>query len=148
MRRIWIATAITALLCASAQARPLHHHRHVRHHHYMHVVDGSTEFLPHPAGCPRTAFCGCGSAKRAQMDGPLALPERLLWLAANWLHFPRAEPSPGMAAVVGRHHVFVIERLVSRTTAIVYDANSGGHETRRHLRSIAGAVIVDPHRSS
>src|SRR3569623_3640440 len=47
--------------------------------------------LPHPAGCPRRAFCGCGAAVEV-----FGKPVRSLWLAATWLRFPRATPAPVM----------------------------------------------------
>lgn len=93
----------------------------------------------HPAGCPTRAFCGCGASVRV-----FGHPVRGLYLAANWLRFPRAAPAPGMVAA-RRGHVFVLEQqLDSNGTWMVYDANSGGHATRVHARSIAGYVIVNP----
>jgi hypothetical protein len=94
----------------------------------------------HPAGCPRTAFCGCGVADRV-----FGRPVRDLWLAANWLRFPRTAAAPGMVAVFGRHHVAYIEVVHGDGTATVYDPNSGGHLTRIHVLSIARATIVNPH---
>lgn len=99
----------------------------------------SAEILPHPEGCPRTAFCGCGAA--VQVFGRAV---RELWLAANWLKFPPAVPGPGMVAVRA-HHVMVIEAMLDDGRALVYDANSGGHQTRRWARSLAGYSIRDPH---
>jgi hypothetical protein len=96
------------------------------------------EILPHPDGCPRRAFCGCGAAVRL-----FGKPIRDLWLAANWFRFPRAAPAPGMAAV-RRHHVFVLEQHLGGNTWLVYDANSGRGRTQRHARSIAGYVVVNP----
>jgi hypothetical protein len=93
---------------------------------------------PHPAGCPSRAFCGCGAAVRL-----FGAPVRSLWLAAAWFKFPRAEPAPGMVAV-RRHHVFVLESHLGGSTWLAYDANSGGHATRLHARSIAGWTIVNP----
>jgi hypothetical protein len=49
---------------------------------------------------------------------------------------------------VRRHHVFVLEQHVSGDTWLVYDANSGGRQTRIHERSIAGYVIVNPRGSA
>lgn len=68
---------------------------------------------------------------------------RDLWLAANWLRFPRAEPAPGMAAVRA-HHVMVIRRYLGNGLALVFDANSGRHLTRVHVRSLGGYRIVNP----
>jgi hypothetical protein len=99
----------------------------------------STQIVEHPSGCPQTAFCGCGAAVRI-----FGKPVRYLWLAANWFHFPRAAPAPGMVAV-RQHHVFVLEARLDRGLWLVYDANSGRHLTRVHARSIAGYTIVNPH---
>jgi hypothetical protein len=48
---------------------------------------------------------------------------------------------------VRRHHVFVLEAHLGGDQWQVYDANSGGHATRIHARSIAGYQIVNPHGS-
>lgn len=90
-----------------------------------------------PAGCPRS-FCGCGAAIR--VFGRI-VPE--LNLAANWLRFPRVSPAPGMAAA-RRGHVFVLERHIAGDIWIAYDANSGGHVTRIHARSVRGYTVVNP----
>ena len=102
-------------------------------------VEARAEILPHPAGCPSRAFCGCGAAVRV-----FGSPIRSLWLATNWLRFPRSAPAPGMVAV-RRGHVFVLEHHVGGNVWQVWDANSGGRKTRRHARSIAGYIIVNPH---
>lgn len=91
-----------------------------------------------PAGCPRS-FCGCGASLR--VFGRI-VPG--LNLASNWLRFPRTAPSPGMVAA--RHgHVFVLEQHIAGDTWMAYDANSGGHATRVHARSLRGYTIVNPH---
>lgn len=97
--------------------------------------------LPHPVGCPTRAFCGCGAAIEV-----FGRPIRELWLAANWLHFPPAQPAPGMVAV-RRHHVFVLRRHVDGDRWLAFDANSGGRRTRLHVRSVAGYSIRNPHGS-
>lgn len=94
--------------------------------------------LPHPVGCPRRAFCGCGAAVEV-----FGKPVRSLWLAANWLRFPRAAPAPGMVAA-RRGHVFVIRQVLGGGKVLAYDANSGGHKTRLHVRSLAGFIVVNP----
>jgi hypothetical protein len=96
------------------------------------------EILPHPPGCPRRAFCGCGAAVKV-----FGAPIRALWLAANWLKFPPAAPAPGMVAA-RRGHVFVIEAVVGPGKVLAYDANSGRGLTRRHVRSLAGFSVRDP----
>ena len=91
-----------------------------------------------PAGCPHS-FCGCGASLR--VFGRI-VPE--LNLASNWLRFPRATPAPGMVAA--RHgHVFVLEQHLEGDTWMAYDANSGGHATRLHARSLRGYIVVNPH---
>lgn len=105
------------------------------------VYAAGNSVVGHPAGCPRRAFCGCGASVRV-----FGRAVRSLYLAANWLRFPRAAPAPGMAAA-RRGHVFVLESYVGGSTWIVYDANSGGHATRIHARSIAGYSIVNPRAS-
>ena len=90
-----------------------------------------------PAGCPHS-FCGCGAAIR--VFGHI-VPE--LNLASNWLRFPRAAPAPGMVAA--RHgHVFVLEQHLGGDMWMAYDANSGGHATRMHARSLRGYTVVNP----
>ncbi len=96
------------------------------------------EIVAHPSGCPARAFCGCGAAVRV-----FGHAVRDLWLAANWFRFPRAAPAPGMVAVRA-HHVFVLEANLGNGLWQVYDANSGGHATRIHARSIAGYAVVNP----
>jgi hypothetical protein len=95
--------------------------------------------LSHPAGCPASAFCGCGAS--VQVFGH---PVRELWLAANWLRFPPASPAPGMAAVRA-HHVVVIMEMRGGDRALVYDANSGRGETHMHEMLLAGYSIRNPH---
>lgn len=100
-------------------------------------VGGEQIVSGRPAGCPR-AFCGCGASLR--VFGRI-VPE--LNLASSWLRFPRTAPAPGMVAA--RHgHVFVLEAHVEGDTWMAYDANSGGHATRIHARSLRGYTIVNP----
>lgn len=99
-----------------------------------------TRFIPHPAGCPRVAFCACGASVEA-----FGKPIRELFLAINWKRkFPRAEAAPGMAAV-RPGHVFILRRHIEGLVWEVVDHNSGGRRSRIHHRSIAGFTIVDPH---
>ena len=94
--------------------------------------------LAHPAGCPRTRFCGCGASIKV-----FGKSIRSLWLAKNWFQFPASTPGPGKVAVrVG--HVFVIIRNLGGGKVLAYDANSGGHKTRIHVRSLAGYSVRDP----
>lgn len=105
---------------------------------YRHRI---SQVVQHPDGCPRRLFCGCGAAVRV-----FGAPIRSLWLAAAWFKFPKVtvhDAAPGMVAV-RRHHVFVLEQHLDGSTWLAFDANSGGHATRIHARSIAGYVIVNP----
>ena len=92
-----------------------------------------------PAGCP-TRFCGCGLS--LEIFGKIRPELNLAW---NWVkYFPRTSPAPGMAAA-RRGHVMGLLSHVSGYDWLVYDANSGGGLTRRHVRSIRGYVVVNPH---
>jgi len=101
-------------------------------------LDRGAQILPHPPGCPRRAFCGCGAAVEV-----FGRPIRSLWLAANWLRFPRAAPAPGMVAA-RRDHVFVIKQVLGGGLVLAYDANSGHGFTKLHVRSLAGFTVVNP----
>ncbi|WP_333968922.1 hypothetical protein [Bradyrhizobium sp. CCBAU 45384] len=94
-------------------------------------VSGERIIGGRPAGCP-SSFCGCGAALRVFGH---VVPE--LNLASNWLRFPRAAPAPGMVAA-RRGHVFVLEQSLGGDMWMAYDANSGGHATRMHARSLRG----------
>lgn len=97
------------------------------------------QIVAHPAGCPRSLFCGCGTAVHI-----FGSPIRSLWLAANWLKFPRAAPGPGMVAA--RHgHVFAIEKDLGNGMVLAYDPNSGRGLTRIHVVSLRGYSVVNPH---
>jgi hypothetical protein len=123
--------------------------RPAEHHHEQEVekrrgpekrASGPTaQILPHPEGCPHREFCGCGASVKI-----FGHSVRELWLASNWFRFPRVALAAGMVAV-RRGHVFVIEEVLGSGKVIAYDANSGRHLTRRHVRSVAGYTIVDPH---
>lgn len=92
-----------------------------------------------PAGCP-AKFCGCEAS--LYLFGKI---DPYLNLAANWYRrFPRTSPAPRMAAA-RNGHVMVLVSHVSGNDWLVHDGNSGGGYTRRHVRSISGYRIVDPH---
>lgn len=128
---VWM---IVSGIC-EANARPRHHRHH--QHHYSNQYSGSV--VSHPAGCPRRLFCGCGAALEV-----FGRNVRELWLAANWLKFPRVAPASGMVAA-RRGHVMVLRAQGSGGRWIVYDANSGRGLTRVHERSLSGYAIVNPH---
>lgn len=105
------------------------------------IASHKPQIVAHPPGCPSRAFCGCGAS--IEVFGKSI---RELWLAANWFKFPRTAPAPGMVAV-RRHHVFVIREVRGPGLVLAYDANSGGHKTRIHLRRLSGYVVVNPRGS-
>lgn len=102
------------------------------------VTRVAAQMLPHPAGCPRSLFCGCGAAMEV-----FGTPRRDLWLAANWLRFPRTSPASGMVAA-RRGHVFVLKQQLGNGSWLVADYNSGGRQSRLHVRSLSGYTIVNP----
>ena len=138
---MWKAVVVASLLLVPVQA--LAHPRH--HHHRTVYVSQATASLAgnarvlsgRPAGCPH-AFCGCEAS--LYRFGHI-IPQ--LNLASNWRRFPRAVPSPGMAAVRSGH-VMILQQQVEGNVWYVHDGNSGGHLTREHAVSIAGYTIVDP----
>ena len=92
-----------------------------------------------PAGCHHR-YCGCGLARYLGLNDPR------LNLAWNWARlFPKAHAGPGMA-VVWRGHVALIVSMAGEREALLRDYNSGGGLSRLHVRSIAGAVVVNPSR--
>jgi len=141
VRKLILASIMLVLSLGYAEAKS--HHRHHSHHYSHHRGHGydSGSIVAHPAGCPRTSFCGCGAS--AKIFGH---PVRDLYLASNWFRFPRAAAAPGMAAVRS-HHVFVILDVLGGGMVNAYDANSGGHQTRVHHISLAGYTVVNPHGS-
>ena len=150
LRTMILAVCATALLLTPAQAR----HRHVKQADpFGWAFNGLTAatgevieragrvtkavFLPHPAGCPARAFCGCGAARE------LGLHDRSLWLASSWYRFPRSAPGHNTVAV-RPHHVFVLKQQVRGSIWLVADYNSGGHQSRLHERDISRYTIVSP----
>lgn len=104
------------------------------------AFSGVLRYLPHPAGCPRRAFCACGAAVHL-----FGKPIRGLWPVRAWRQFRQATPAPGRVAIERRRsHLFVLKQHVGGSNWLVYDWNSGGHRSRVHVRSIASAIIVDP----
>jgi hypothetical protein len=124
---------------ASYPERPIRQNRRATLRDVAEVRVGNGQVVGgRPSGCP-SSFCGCGASLR--VFGRI-VPG--LNLAANWLRFPRTSPAPGMVAA-RRGHVFVLEQHVEGDTWMAYDANSGGHATRIHSRSLRGYTIVNPH---
>lgn len=98
---------------------------------------GATILGGRPSGCP-SRFCGCALSIRV-----FGHSVRNLWLASNWLRFPRTSPAPGMVAA-RRGHVFQLLAHLGGSHWRVYDPNSGRGRIREHARSIAGYAIVNP----
>lgn len=107
-----------------------------RHAREIQVAIGS--MLPHPSGCPRSAFCGCGAAVDLGLD-----PSKHM-MASSYYKYPRSSPASGMVGV-RPHHVFVLKQHVGGNDWLVADYNSGGRQSRLHVRSISGYTIVNPH---
>ena len=130
---------------AVAQREPTRVRRHAngkRQRIAAYDVSGyGTTMLPHPPGCPSRAFCACGASVRV-----FGYSIRSLWPSTAWYRFPRDVAASGNVAV-RPGHVFVLESHVSGKDWWVSDYNSGGHQSRRHVRSIAGYTIVNPHGS-
>lgn len=99
----------------------------------------SQSIVAHPKGCPKTRFCGCGTALKV-----FGRHRRDLWTARSWLRFPKASPAPGMVAA-NRKHVFYILSVVGNNKVLAYDPNSGRNKTRIHVRSLNGFSVRNPH---
>lgn len=134
LRKNFVLVALASIAFTTpALAKHHHHTRQLVAYEY----DG--QVVSHPAGCPWRLFCGCGASVRV-----FGHSIRSLWPAIEWIkRFPKAAPAPGMAAV-RTHHVMILESHVAGDVWIVYDANSGGHGTRIHPRSIVGYSIRNP----
>lgn len=103
------------------------------------VANNDGHLIPHPIGCPRTRYCGCGASVEV-----FGRPIKGLFLAAAWRKFPSAQPAPGMAA--WRYgHVFIIQSVNGDGTVVAIDHNSGGHRSRIHTVSLRGYHVVNPH---
>ena len=132
IRPLALALALTIAASSTADARKRRH---------ADPNGNGVTYLAHPAGCPGSRFCACGASVRV-----FGRSIRSLWPSTAWFRFPRTSPAPGMVAVRSGH-VFVLESHVGGSNWLVSDYNSGGHQSRRHVRSIAGYAIVNPHGS-
>jgi hypothetical protein len=152
-----VVAPVALVFTTNADALPHQFHRHEASRHITTVnraranslahpaapsqvfAGSEAQIVAHPAGCPRTLFCGCGAARE------LGLSDPSLWAVKAWYQFPRAAAAPGMALLWGERHVAAIRAAHDDGTVTVYDANSGGGLTRIHRISLAGLVVVDPH---
>lgn len=151
MRRILLVISVALLTFSFTDVASAKHYRHrhhaVTHHHFKHAhyvkrrgnYGQVLNYLPHPSGCPPIVFCGCGAA--VDLFGHSI---RSLWLARNWYRFPRTYAASEMVGV-RPHHVLILESPVEGGRWIVRSYNSGGHQSRRMIMSIAGYTIVNPH---
>jgi hypothetical protein len=99
---------------------------------------GDEEVVSHPAGCPTTAYCGCGASVRLYGH-----PVRELYPAAAWRRFPRATCAAGRVAIWGEHHVAVILECRGNE-ARLWDPNSGSGLTRIHWRELPSLIVEPP----
>jgi len=129
----------------------LHHYRHHAQHHRHYFYDHPrhyryasrhrhrggkvVSYLPHPSGCPRVAFCGCGAYKA--ITGQVV--PRGTWALANYWpgHYHGSTP-----VAWWRGHVAVVRQFLGNGMALVEDYNSGGHQSRLHVRDIRHARIL------
>lgn len=119
MIRFMVGLFLALAAISSADASPRHY-------------DNGTIIGGRPAGCPH-AYCGCGLRKYLGID------DKRLNLASNW---PRYYKGSQMIAV-WHHHVALVERMIDSRTALLRDYNSGGGLSRLHVRSVAGARILN-----
>jgi hypothetical protein len=146
-----------AFATTAANANQRHHHRHhlthkygrhlamrhyYRHHHFHH-----THLVSHSAALPgpcRVAAsmggpCGCWAAYT--LLGRLDHVWRgiNLWLADDWMKFPRAPPEEALAAVWPHHHVApIVPGTYKDGTIVVRDS------WKTHRVRTAGLVFVRP----
>ena len=106
----------------------------------IHGDPTQSQIVSHPAGCPRTLFCGCGVSVHVW-----GVAKKAFYTARAYYSLPRATCAPGMVAVLNAHHVAAIESCDGNGIATLYDPNSGSHLTRIHQRDISHATIVNPH---
>ena len=92
-----------------------------------------------PAGCPH-AWCGCYLAGVYGFSGKLG---RQLWLARNWLMFPKVQPQVGAVAVYARGrggHVGRIDGV--RPGEVLLTSGNNGRAVRTRWRSTRGMIAA------
>jgi hypothetical protein len=167
------AILIVAVLVAGlagispSEARQGYYNRHFYHHHYSHYLVRRHASYVHirrhwsrhvrhyrsrrsaglPGPCQVAASMGgpCGCWAEYVLLGRLDHVWRgiNMWLANDWLRFPRAEPSPGTAVVwPGRHVAPVVAVHNDRTGRAVAVTTRESWGTRRV--SLSGLVTVQP----
>jgi len=124
--------ALLVLTGFAATAQAGHH----RHHYYG--GEGSSLSQACRSAAAQGGPCGCMAEERIFGTSAHVLNGLNLWMARTWLAFPRATPTPGMAAVWGTHHV---EAVVAASGNTVTTEGPYGRRTV----SLAAVKIVDPH---
>ncbi len=168
-----VALAICAgplLASGSADARQHYRHRHVTTHHFGHYLVGRhlRRHYRHYAARHyayrrhRRVFSSRGTLPApcrvaASMGGPCGcwaaytLLGRLdhvwhgvnLWLADDWLRFPRAAPAPGTAVVWPHRHVAPVVQVHNDRTGKAVAVTTRESWGLRRV-SLAGLVVVQP----
>jgi len=117
---------------------PVKVHEQWSHRHYAPAYSRGSRFANLDGACRTAAHmggpCGCWAAEHF-----FGSPIRNLWLARNWLSFPRAMAAVGTAAVwPNAHHVAPVVGVNGNGTVTV--ADSWG----THAVSIARLTFVRP----
>ena len=129
-----------ALFSSGGVASAAYRHHHYRsYHHTGRAVSYSGSL---DASCRSAARmggpCGCWAAEHF-----FGNPVRALWLAANWLRFPRTQAAAGTAAVwPNAHHVAPVVAVNGDGTVTVADSWA------THAVRMAGLRFVNPHGGS
>lgn len=114
---------------------------HLRHH-YRHVNVGAYRSASLPGPCRVAASmggpCGCWAAYTLLGRLDHVWHGMNLWLADDWLKFPRTAPAPGTAAVWPHRHVAPVLAVNHDGTVTVRDSWA------THRVRIAGLVFVQP----
>lgn len=95
--------------------------------------------LPHPADCPRVAYCACGVAWE------LGLPNsRSLWPVSAWRQFPRDIARPNNVVFAHYSHLALLKRQISGTVWEIHNYNGQNHRSTVQIKDIAGMEIRNP----
>lgn len=90
-----------------------------------------------PAGCPKRLWCGCYLMKH------LGLSDRALWLAKNWLRYPRAPLAPGNVAVFSRGRGGHVGKIVDvKPGKVLLHSGNDGNSVRTRWRSTRGLIAA------
>jgi Ni/Co efflux regulator RcnB len=162
-----LAASSLLALSANAEARThlhyrhghhlTHHHfgrylaaRHFRHHHRHHYVQHYRRHRDavHVGGGDKPSCfwearrqggpCGCWAAWNLLGRVEHVWHGVNLWLANDWLKFPRSEPAPGTAAVWPHRHVAPVVAVNHDGTVTVKDS------WKTHKVRTAGLIFVQP----